>query len=440
MSRLVRLALFLSAGALCAPSALRAQTVVQQPTRVLSLAKGASLLYLSETEVTRVNVADPGIADVIVLSNTELVILGRGVGSTNLILWELGTGPRLYTVEVTIDTPALERYLQAALPGERIQVTSSGNSVTLSGTVTDPNAVDRAVDIARGTGVAAVINNLVAPPAVQVMLHVRFAEVNRSALKDWSAALQTLNPQDLDSDGNWFAQTSTSGLIQVLLSNPGANAQALIAASIQQGNFKSLAEPNLLTLPGREANFLAGGEFPYPSVQTGNTQFGAVGITFRDFGIKLAFTPTITRSGSIRLRVAPEVSSLDFANGLVISGFEVPTILTRRASTEVELREGQFLALAGLIDNQTLENVSKIPVLGDIPIIGEFFKSRSARQRQTELLVIISPRLVRATDVQPNLPTGEPVTWKWPGWMRRTLREQQEPFRRQLMQTNVPPA
>jgi pilus assembly protein CpaC len=288
--------------------------------------------------------------------------------------------------------------------------------------------------------VGAVINNLVAPPAVQVMLHVRFAEVNRSALKDWSAALQTLNPQDLDSDGNWFAQTSTSGLIQVLLSNPGANAQALITASIQNGNFKSLAEPNLLTLPGREANFLAGGEFPYPSVQTGNNQFGAVGITFRDFGIKLAFTPTITRSGSIRLRVAPEVSSLDFANGLVISGFEVPTILTRRASTEVELREGQFLALAGLIDNQTLENVSKIPILGDIPIIGEFFKSRGARQRQTELLVIISPRLVRASDVQPILPTGEPATWKWPGWLRRTLQEQQEPFRRQLLQGSVPPA
>ena len=273
------------------------------------------------------------------------------------------------------------------------------------------------------------INNLVAPPAVQILLKVRFAEVNRSNLKDFSAALQTLNPQDLSSDGDWLGQTISDGLVRVLLSNPNANAQAIINMSITKGILRSLAEPNLLTLPGKEASFLAGGEFPYPTVQggsasgVGNTG-NAVTITFREFGIRLNFTPTIMQSGAIRLKVAPEVSALDFANGLTISGFEVPTILVRRASTEVELREGQYLALAGLIDNSTLENMSKIPVLGDIPILGQFFRSTQTRARQTELLVLVTPLLIRASNAPIPVPTGEPITWKWPGWMRHELETQ----------------
>jgi pilus assembly protein CpaC len=238
-----------------------------------------------------------------------------------------------------------------------------------------------------------------------------------------------LNPQDLTSDGDWLGQTISDGLVRVLLSNPNANAQAIINASITKGILKSLAEPNLLTLPGKEASFLAGGEFPYPTVQSASTGAavgvpGAVTITFREFGIRLNFTPTIMQSGAIRLKVAPEVSALDFANGLTVSGFEVPTILVRRAATEVELREGQYLALAGLIDNSTIENVSKIPILGDIPILGAFFRSTQTRARQTELLVLVTPLLVRASNAPIPVPTGEPITWKWPGWMRRELETQ----------------
>ncbi len=423
----VRLLLVVLVGAVLigAPRVTQAQTVLQQPARSLSLAKGTSLLLVTSVPVLRFTVGDPEIADVVVVSPTELLVNGKTLGSTSLILWESTTGPRLYSVEVTVDTPALERYLREALPGEQIGVTASGNSVTLSGTIRDPVAVDQAIAIASGTGVGSVINNLVAPPAVQVLLQVRFAEINRSNLKDFSTQLTTLNPQDLDSDGDWFAQSVSDGLLQVLLSNPAADIEAAIRASISKGTLRSLTEPNLLTLPGKEASFLAGGEFPYPTIQGGAVgSVGAVTIAFREFGVRLRFTPVITRSGSIRLKVAPEVSQLDFANGLTFQGFVVPTILVRRAETEVELGEGQYLALAGLIDNQTIENVSKIPLLGDIPLLGAFFRSSQVRARETELLVLVTPRLIRASDTAPPIPTGEPVTWRWPGWMRPAIENQ----------------
>ena len=429
MSARVRLILTALVAVFVLPLPAAAQTVLQRPAQSLSLPKGTSLLLVNPASISRFTVGDPEIAEVVVVSPTELLINGKGLGSTSLIVWEAGAGPKLYSLEVTIDTPALERYLAEALPGEQIQVKASGNSVTLAGDVKDPVSVDRAVEIAKGTGVEAVVNNLVAPPAVQVLLQVRFAEITRSNLKDFSTALSTLNPQDLSSDGDWLGETISDGLLRVLLSNPNANIEAIINASITKGVLRSLAEPNLLTLPGKEASFLAGGEFPYPTVQSvsggaGVGGAGAVTITFREFGVRLKFTPDIMQSGAIRLKVAPEVSTLDFANGLTVQGFEVPSILVRRAETEVELKEGQYLALAGLIDNSTIESVSKIPILGDIPILGAFFKSTNTRARQTELLVFVTPKLVRASEVAPSLPTGEPIGWKWPGWMRKELESQ----------------
>ena len=267
----------------------------------------------------------------------------------------------------------------------------------------------------------------------------RFAEINRSGSTDWSTIFSTLNPQDLDGEAaDFFGQTVSDGLVRFLMSNDNANVQATIRAAISKGDFRSLAEPNLLTLPGQEATFLAGGEFPYPSVQSGDATTGAVGITFKEFGVKLKFTPTLTRSGTIRLQVAPEVSSLDFANGLTTNGFEVPLVLTRRTETEVELAEGQYLVLAGLIDSETISSVTKIPLLGDIPLLGEFFKSKNAQSRQTELMVLITPKIVRASDRHPQLPTGEPETWKWPGWMREEMQE--STTRRELNIPQAPPA
>jgi pilus assembly protein CpaC len=402
------------------PAQLAAQRVITQPERVVSVSKGASALLVNPVAIQRFSVGEPTIAEALVLSPTEVLINGKGLGTTTLFVWDNASQVRVYSVEVTADAPALQRYIRSVLPQEDIEVTASGNSVTLSGTVRDPNSVARAVEIAKGSG-ATIIDNLVAPPAVQVMLQVRFAEVNRTVIKEFSTRLTVRNADEFDDvETDWRSVTSGDGTFNFFVSQ-GANVgvDALINALKARGYFKSLAEPNLMTLPGKEAYFLAGGRFPFPTIQgSGQGATNAVTITFEDFGVKLRFTPNITRSGAIRLKLEPEVSSLDFANGLVISGFEIPTILTRKATTEVELREGQYLAIAGLIDNAMIDNVTKIPILGDIPIIGSLFRSKSGDQRRNELLVLVSPRLVLASDAQPPLPTGEPSNWKWDGSLK----------------------
>jgi len=290
-------------------------------------------------------------------------------------------------------------------------VTASGNTVTLSGQVSSAVVAQRALEVARTTG-AQVIDAMQAPALQQVLLQVRFAEVSRSAISRFGTELSTRNPQLLNAERDWSGETLSEGLVRLFLLNADAEIEAVIRALKSRGLLRTLAEPNLLTLPGREASFLAGGEFPYPTVQ-GGTGNNAVTITFKEFGVRLRFTPTITNTGSIRLRVAPEVSSLDFANGLTFGGFQIPALLTRRTETEVELREGQHLAIAGLIDNSITDNLDKIPILGDIPILGLFFRSKDVRQNRTELLVIVTPRLVQPSDTPPPLPTGEPETWRW---------------------------
>jgi len=400
--------------AVAAAPGLRAQQVFSQPERVISVSRGASVLLVNPVSLQRFSVGDPNIAEATIVSPTEVVINGKGLGSTTLLIWDNSTQVKVYSVEVTADAPALERYLRQTMPDEQIAVTASGNSVTLSGTVKDPNSVQRAIDIARGSG-ATIIDNMVAPPAVQVLLKVRFAEISRNVLKRWATQLSTLNPQGLSDNGNYTAATdpsSTAQSVTFLLTNPNSQFQALINAAEQRGDFRDLAEPNLMTLPGKEAYFIAGGRFPFPSVQGGQTS-GAIGIQFQEFGVRLRFTPTITRSGAIRLKLEPEVSSLDFANGLIISGFTIPTIKTRTAQTEVELREGQYLAIAGLLDNTVTDNISKIPFLGDIPILGQLFRSKNLQQNRTELLVLVSPQLIVAKDQPSALPTGEPGDWPW---------------------------
>jgi pilus assembly protein CpaC len=386
-----------------------AQRILTQPQQVISVSKGASALLQNGSAIIRITVGDPAIADALVVSPTEAVINGKALGSTTLLVWDNQTQPRIYSIEVTADAPALQRYIKALMPDENITVGASGNTVTLNGSVKDPFTAARAVEIAATSG-ATVIDNLYTPPAQQVMLKVRFAEISRSVTKDWSAGFTTLNPHKLSDKGNWSGSTNSDGDITFLLDNGTSNLAALITAAKSRGDFRSLAEPNLLTLPGKEAYFLAGGEFPFPMLQSA-TAGNAVTVQFRDFGIKLRFTPTIQRNGAIRLKLAPEVSSLDFANALVISGFEIPSILSRRAETEVELREGQWLAIAGLMDNNLTNNMTKIPILGDIPILGELFRSRGIRQKRTELLVLVSPVLVTATDVAAPVPTAEPATW-----------------------------
>jgi pilus assembly protein CpaC len=406
---------------------LAAQRVVRAPEQVVSVSKGASALLVNTTPIQRFSIGDPTVAEAVVVSPTEILVNGKTLGTTSLFLWDNTGNIKLYSVEVTADAPGLQRYLGSVLAGEKIDVIASGNVVTLSGQVRDASVANRAVEIAKGSG-AIIVDNLSTPEAVQVLLKVRFAEVNKSAIKEFRSQLATLNPHQLNAsreyDPGWIGSANTGegggfadGVVDLGLFNATASIELLIRALSSKGLLRSLAEPNLITLPGREATFLAGGEFPYPAVQGGGGN-NAVSIVFKEFGIRLRFTPTITRSGSIRLKVAPEVSALDFSNPLVFGGFTIPSLLTRRTETEVEMKNGQYLAIAGLVDNTMTDNATKIPLLGDIPILGQFFRSKDARQRRTELLVLISPKLVLPSNSPALLPTGEPATWKWSGNMK----------------------
>jgi pilus assembly protein CpaC len=413
----------LSTGAL----PLAAQRVVRAPEQVVSVSKGASALLVNTTPIQRFSIGDPTVAEAVVVSPTEILVNGKTLGTTSLFLWDNSGNIKLYSVEVTADAPGLQRYLSSVLAGEKIDVIASGNVVTLSGQVRDASVANRAVEIAKGSG-AIIVDNLSTPEAVQVLLRVRFAEVNKSAIKEFRSQLATLNPHRLDARDNYdpgfVGSTNTGdqggfadGVVDFGLFNANASIEALIRFLTSKGLLRSLAEPNLITLPGKEATFLAGGEFPYPAVQGGGGN-GAVSIVFKEFGIRLKFTPTITRGGSIRLKVAPEVSALDFSNPLVFGGFTIPSLLSRRTETEVEMKNGQYLAIAGLVDNTMTDNSTKIPILGDIPILGQFFRSKDARQRRTELLVLVSPKLVLPSDTPALLPTGEPADWKWSGNMK----------------------
>ncbi len=418
---------------------LEAQGVLTTPEQTITISRGMSALITIPAPLERVSIADPAIADALPLSGTEILINAIGVGSTSLVTWSENDRPRLYAIEVYADIQGLERQLAALFPGTGLTLDTQGSTVIISGTARDPSVVRRAIEIASASGVN-VINNVTAPFPQQIMLHVEFAEVNRTALKSVSADLIALNPQVADdafrnlqnfavteatteglrgeiSGSVAGVETLAEGMVNFLVFGEGTLLGAAIRALKSTGDFKSLAEPNLMALEGEEATFLAGGEFPYPVIQPGG-ESNAVTITFKEFGIRLSFTPEVTNNGSIRLTVAPEVSSLDFANGLTLGGFQIPSLLTRRVQTVVDLNAGQHLAIGGLLDNSILENTDKIPILGDIPILGTFFKSESVRQNHSELLVVVTPYLVDPSNTPIDLPTRQPQTWTdWDGFI-----------------------
>jgi pilus assembly protein CpaC len=421
------------------PSGAAAQATSQGTAQagVIEVTSGNSHLILHPVVLQRVSIADPAVADAVVVSAREIVINGKKAGTTSLILWDNAGGRDLYSVRVTADAGSLEEDLRELFPEDDISVEASGASVILSGSVGQALTAEKAVDIALkslGEG-ASVIDNLSVPDPGQILLQVRFAEVSRTALERAGINILRFNadkvsgfstagrpsafsgefPRDLEGPQQTF-----SDAVNLFLFEPDADLSIFIQALKSNGLFRSLAEPNLLAVHGQKATFLAGGEFPYPVVQ-GGAAAGAVTIQFREFGVRLDFTPTITTSGNIRLHVAPEVSSLDFANGLTLSGFNIPAILSRKAETEIELRDGQTFAIAGLIDNSIIKDVDKIPVLGDIPILGALFRSTEMRQNRSELLVLVTPRLVQPLDEPPAVPPGEPDGWDWDKRMREPL-------------------
>lgn len=408
----------------CAPTRALAQQVIGQAQETIRIDRGSSALLQLPRNAERMSLGDPNVADTQLTAPNEIIILGVAVGTTNLFIWTIDGAVLSYAIEVTPDVGPLREQIQTIFPEANITVTASGNAVILTGAVRDPAVVRRVLQLAEATG-AEIINNIQAPTAEQILLHVRFAEIDRSALSRLGVDLFVSNAggleQVVESDSRTDFETLSEGIVRLFLTGRDAQLDAVIRALRSSGEFRSLAEPNLLAIEGEEATFLAGGEFPYPTVQSGVGSVGgqaAISITFKEFGVRLSFTPTVTPSGTIRLRVAPEVSSLDFSAGLTISGFAVPSLLTRRTETTVELAPGQHLAIAGLLDNRMTEQVDKIPLLGDLPVLGALFRSREHRQERTELLVLVTPHIVEPSDQPIPVPPGEPDTWRWNSRMR----------------------
>lgn len=407
-----------------------------QAAQEIVLAVGNSVVVSAGGTLANVALGDPDIADVQVLNATDVFVSALSPGSTTVYLIEQSGARTSYTIRVKIDVEFLQREFETLFPEESIEVQAVGSTVILTGFVRDPLVRDKAVTLAGNLGEnVQVLDNMAVPDPGQVLLQVRFAEVSRSWMREIGPSLITRDGDNIDvvlpSPGENVSTGQQQGgdtgvdppvqvvsdAVNFFIFHDPSRVAAFIRALQTRGLFKSLAEPNLLAMPAESASFLAGGEFPFPVLQSAQGN-NAVTIQFKEFGVRLNFVPYITNSGAIRLDVAPEVSSLDFANGLTISGFNIPALLSRKAHTVIELDDGQTFAIAGLVDNSLVENVSKVPLLGDIPVLGELFKSREMRQNRSELLVLVTPRIVQPLDRSPPLPTEEPGTWKWDSSIR----------------------
>ena len=401
--------------------------------QVLPMLVGKSLLLKSPKSLTRVSVTDPEIASAIIVTPQQVLLHSKLPGNVTLLLWDEDENTHSFELQVEFDLHALQQTVGRVFPEENVRVAQSGSTLVLSGDVSSEKDAEQIVALVQ-TESKNVVNMLKIEQSDEVLLNVRFAEVNRAAIQNLGITIISTGaantpgvistqqngsvlgnvgavPRSVQRGSDPQAPNLISGgignrlegspsvfglsdLLNIFVFRPDLNLGLAIRALEQRNLLQILAEPNLLAIDGQEASFLAGGEFPFPVVQ-GGTDFTAVTIQFKEFGVRLTFTPHILKDGKIRLKVAPEVSALDFSNALAISGFLVPALSTRRAETEVELRSGQSFAIAGLIDNRLTEIASKIPVLGDIPFLGKLFRSRALNQTNTELLVMVTPRLVK---------------------------------------------
>jgi pilus assembly protein CpaC len=370
---------------------------------------GRSTLLNVGAPIARVSLTVPDIADALVTSPQQLLIHGKKPGTISLFVWDKTGGIKTYEISVKRDLSILSEQLRQLFPGETVNVHGSGKDVVVSGIVSTKYVVDKAAEVAGGYVEKAddVVNLLKIQEGVasnQVLLRVRFAEVSRSAMQELGA---TFFANGYKSE--WFGRSAPPGVpapdfedgklifsdfLNLFVFNSDEGLGAAIRALATKGLFQSLAEPNLVATNGKEATFLAGGEYPYP-IATPSQSGVFIAIQFKEFGVRLTFTPTVLADDLIHLKLKPEVSALDFSNAVTLEGFRVPALSTRRTETEVELRNGQTFAIAGLLNNTVTSTMSKIPGIGDIPILGLLFRSRAHQKNQTELVVMITPHILK---------------------------------------------
>lgn len=406
-------------------SAIAACGILSASDLIVTVSKSVVLDH--NTQIKRISISNGDIAEAVAVSSKEVLLNGKSQGDTTLMLWDAAGTRSSYDVHVLPNEAQIEA-VKAELSkevGSAASLTVEGKNVFLRGTVSDEVAADRALSIASTLG--KVINLLrvsVAPGDPQILLKVRFANISRNATQQLGFNLFTLDQKGLANvttgqfgippTFNTSSQPNTvtfTDLLNIFYLRPDLNMAAAIKALEVSNLLEILAEPNLLTVSGRPASFLAGGEFPFPTIQGGSAGVGQVTVQFKEFGIRLGFLPNITPRGTIRMTVTPEVSSLDYTNGLVVNGSSVPGLATRRVQTEVELESGQSFVIAGLLNNQTQEQLNKIPGLANIPLLGKLFESRAVTKSNTELLIMVTPELVKpipagvaAPDIKMPLP------------------------------------
>jgi pilus assembly protein CpaC len=394
----------------------------------VTLLVGRSTVIDTGSPIARVSLTSADIADALVTSPNQLLLNGKMPGTISMFVWQRGGALRRYEIAVQRDLARLQGQLKELFPTQEIEAHSNGRQIVLSGTVPDKDIVARVVDVAAGYVERRedVVTLLQLPPAQparsnQVLLRVRFAEVSRSALTELGVSFFTgptgirntlgrITTQQFPStnftDMEWSKSSSDFGapvdsasgkftfsdFLNFFVLSEKYDLGLLLRALQNRGLFQSLAEPNLVAESGKEASFLAGGEFPIPIAQGSGANIG-VSVQFKEFGVRLTFTPTVIGE-RVHLKVRPEVSVLDFNNAVVFSGFRIPALTTRRTETELELANGQTFAIAGLLNNSMTQTLSKVPGIGDIPILGYLFRSKAARKDQTELVVMITPQIL----------------------------------------------
>ncbi|HEX8558889.1 MAG TPA: type II and III secretion system protein family protein [Pyrinomonadaceae bacterium] len=402
----------------CAP-ATRAQTPQQnfvpasferaaaEPVQINVLV-GQSRVINFDRPIGRFSVSNPEVAEAVLVAPDQVLVNGKAFGQVNFIAWEQKGGAFIvFDVYVRSNLSLIDSQIKALFPDDDIRLSQANGSVVISGSVKKAGTVAQVESVVKAAGFNTV--NMLSSPtqgAAQVQLQVQVAEVSRTRLRELGATFAyesspgvggvvgagggpwTMGKVD---GGNIFGTTVGSALNLFVM---GGNTFNFLRALKTQGALRSLAEPNLIAMDGQQASFLAGGEYPVPIVQnTGDRAM--VTILFKEYGVRLNFKPTIIDEDHIRLELEPEVSTIDYANGVKFDGFIIPALKTRRAKTGVELRDGQSFALAGLLDNTEMRSISKIPVIGDIPVLGALFNSKSFQKQETELMFIVTAQLVK---------------------------------------------
>jgi len=399
---------------------------------------GKSVVINVQAPLTRVLSSNPAAVETMATSPTQVVVEGKAAGASSLILWDDSGRSQILDVVVELDIAGLRGAIQRSYPQEQLDVEADAGRLVLTGTASNAHIVE---DLSKMAGAYStqVVNSVKVPLAHerQVMLEVKFAEVDRTAILQLGANYFTPgtgHTTGVLSTGQFggstvstsSAETTTAGSttstsvsatpptidlknpLNLFLFRSDINFGVVIQALQARDVLEILAEPNLMAISGQKATFLAGGEFPFPVVQ-GSTGLPTVTITFKPFGVKLDFTAFVQEDNTLRLHVAPEVSTLDFSNAVTVSGFTVPALSTRRAETEIELKDGQSFGVAGLLDRRATTQLSKVPGIGDIPILGQLFRSRSINKNNTELVVLVTPHIVDPVHVETPIPAAPKV-------------------------------